>query len=55
VLSDEDGDSVRDYVRRKISVARPALRVVTIDAFPTNEAGKILYGALLETAKQYIV
>lgn len=54
VLSEEDKNAVQDYVRRKISVVRPVFRVVRIDAFPVNEAGKILYGALLETAKQVI-
>ena len=54
VLSEEDKTAVRDFIREKISVARPAFQVAVIDAFPTNEAGKILYGALLETAKRYI-
>ena len=47
-LKEEEKDAVQEYARRKISVARPALRVVTIDAFPTNEAGKVMYGRLLE-------
>ncbi|MCR5136875.1 MAG: AMP-binding protein [Oscillospiraceae bacterium] len=54
VLNDEDRAAVQDYVRQKISVVRPVFQVVRIDDFPTNEAGKLLYGALLETAKQYI-
>ena len=54
VVSDEDRDAVRDYVRRKISVVRPTFKVVKIDAFPVNEAGKILYGDLLEMAKQQL-
>ena len=54
VLSEADGNAVRDYVRQKISVVRPAFRVAVIDAFPTNEAGKILYGALLERAEQML-
>ena len=52
VLSEEDKKAVEDYVRQKVSVVRPAFRVVIIDGFPTNEAGKILYGTLLETARQ---
>ena len=47
VLSEEDERAVEDYVR-------PSFRVVLIDEFPVNEAGKILYGALLETARQQI-
>ena len=54
VLSDGDAAAVRDYINRQVSVVRPSLQVVTIDAFPTNEAGKTLYGALLEKAKQLI-
>ena len=54
VLRGEDGDAVRDYVTRRISVVRPAFKVVTIDSFPTNEAGKILYGVLLDKAKAHI-
>ena len=54
VLSEEDKNAVRDFVREKISAVRPAFQVAVIDAFPTNEAGKILYGALLETAKGLI-
>lgn len=48
VLSEEDKAAVQDYVRRKISVVRSAFRVEAIDVFPTNEAGKILYGDLLK-------
>ena len=51
-LSDGDADAVRNYISRKLSVVRPSFRVEVIDAFPTNEAGKILYGALLERAKR---
>lgn len=51
VLSDEDKKAIQDYVKQKISVVRQSFKVVRIDAFPTNEAGKILYGALLEMAK----
>lgn len=54
VLSDEDKEAVRSYVRQKISVVRPSFHVVTIEAFPTNEAGKILYGALLELTRQHL-
>ena len=54
VLSGEDKEAVQDYVRRKLSVVRPSFRVVELDAFPANEAGKILYGALQETARQFI-
>lgn len=52
VLSDGDANAVRDFVRRRISVVRTGCKVVAIDAFPTNEAGKILYGELLEWAKK---
>lgn len=52
VLNDDDANAVRDYINRKISVVRPAFQVATIEAFPTNEAGKTLYGPLLERAKQ---
>ena len=54
VLSDEDADAVRDTIIRKMSVVRPAFRVEVIDGFPLNEAGKVLYGALLERAKRLI-
>ena len=54
VLSEEDKKAVEDFVRRNISVVRLAFRVVRIDRFPTNEAGKVLYGALSETAGRYI-
>ena len=54
VLSEKDQEAVQNFVRQKISVVRPSFRVVTIDQFPVNEAGKILYGSLLETAKQLI-
>lgn len=54
VLSEEDKTAVRDFIREKISVVRPSFQVVQIDAFPTNEAGKILYGTLQERAKQFI-
>ena len=54
VLSEEDKTAVRDFIREKISVVRSAFQVAVIDAFPTNETGKILYGALLETAKRLI-
>ena len=53
VLSDDDKSAVQDYIRRRISVVRPSFKVVKIDAFPTNEAGKILYGALREIAEHY--
>lgn len=52
VLSDDDADAVRDFIRRRISVVRTGCKVVTIDDFPTNEAGKVLYGELLEMAKR---
>ena len=55
VLCGEDKDAVQDYVRRKLSVIRPSFQVVQIDAFPINEAGKILYGALQETARQFML
>lgn len=55
VLSEEDKTAVQDYVRQKLSVVRPSFQVALIDAFPVNEAGKILYGALQETAKQFIL
>lgn len=54
VLSDEDADAVRDYVLRNIGILRPVLTVETIDAFPTNEAGKVLYGELQEMAKRKV-
>ena len=46
VLSDEDKDAVLKYLRQKFTAIRTALRVKKIDAFPLNESGKILYGAL---------
>ena len=55
VLSGEDKNTVQDYVRQKLRVVRPFFQVVPIDAFPTDEAGKNLYGALQETAKQFIL
>jgi acyl-CoA synthetase (AMP-forming)/AMP-acid ligase II len=54
VLSEGDKKAVEDYIRQKISVVRPSFRVEVIDEFPTNEAGKILYGALLDTVKQSV-
>ena len=54
VLSGEDKAAVQDYIRQKLSVVRPTFQVVLLDAFPTNEAGKILYGTLQETARQFI-
>ena len=54
VLSDEDADAVRDTITRKMSVVRTSFRVEVIDGFPLNEAGKVLYGALLERAKRLI-
>ena len=48
VLSDRDKSAVYEYVCRKISVVRPVFRVQTIEAFPVNEAGKILYSSLAE-------
>ena len=32
-----------------------AFQVVKIDAFPTNETGKVLYGALQEETRRHIV
>ena len=52
VLSEEDKAAVQDYIRQKISVVRSAFRVEVIDAFPTNEAGKLLYGELLKLAER---
>lgn len=54
VLSDEDAEAVRDYIKRKLSVVRTAMQIAKVDQFPTNEAGKILYGALLEEANRLI-
>ena len=54
VLSDEDKKAVEEFVRQKISVVRLAFQVVRIDEFPTNEAGKVLYGTLAEEAQKYI-
>lgn len=52
VLNEGDKKAVEDYIRQKISVARPSFRVAVIDEFPANEAGKILYGILQETAER---
>ena len=54
VLSEKDKKAVEDFVRRKIIVVRLAFRVVRIDEFPTNDAGKVLYGALLEEARRHM-
>ena len=54
VLTREDQQAVQEFVRRRISIIRPALRVAVIEKFPTNADGKILYGELLEKAKEYI-
>ena len=54
VLSEADADAVRPFVRRTFGTVRNAFRVVTIDAFPTNKSGKLLYGELLERAKEYL-
>jgi len=53
VLNDEDRDAVQEYVRKKISVVRPSFSVVRIEAFPVNEAGKILYGTLQRLSEEY--
>ena len=42
----KDKDAVLKYLRQKFTAIRTALRVKKIDAFPLNESGKILYGAL---------
>lgn len=52
VLGDENVIPVREYVRKKLKMLRTAFRVEAICAFPRNEGGKILYGELLEEAKQ---
>ena len=54
VLKDEDEAAIRDYIRQKSSIIRPVLKVVKADFFPVNEAGKILYGAMLEQAMAYV-
>ena len=54
-LKEEEKAAVQEYVRRKISVVRPVFRVVTIDAFPINEAGKVMYGKLQEMCKQALL
>ena len=51
VTSDEDRRNVLDFVRDKLNAFRTHTKVVTIESFPKNEAGKIRYGELLERAK----
>jgi len=48
VENEDEKDIVLSYLRQRFAAIRTALRVVKIDAFPVNESGKILYGALRE-------
>ena len=55
VLNENDQAAVLEYVRLRISLIRSAVKVCRIDAFPTNEAGKILFGELQKMAAKQIV
>jgi len=54
VLNEDDANAVRDFIRRRISVVRSSFKVVSIDHFLPNEAGKISYGEMLEMAMQFL-
>jgi acyl-coenzyme A synthetase/AMP-(fatty) acid ligase len=52
VTSDDDKESVKNYIRQEMSILRPKTKVIKIDGFPQNESGKILYEKLFEMAKE---
>ena len=54
VTDEREKDIVEDYIRRKIAVVRRAFSVSVIPEIPRNDAGKVLYGELLERAKALI-
>ena len=54
VTDEREKNIVEDYIRRKIAVVRRAFSVSVIPEIPRNDAGKVLYGELLERAKALI-
>ena len=54
VTDEREKNIVEDYIRRKIAVVRRAFSVAVIPEIPRNDAGKVLYGELLERAKALI-
>ena len=54
VTDEREKDIVEDYIRRKIAVVRRSFAVAVIQEIPRNDAGKVLYGELLERAKNLI-
>ena len=54
VTDEREKDIVEDYICRKIAVVRRSFAVAVIQEIPRNDAGKVLYGELLERAKNLI-
>ena len=54
VTDEKEKDIVESYIRSKIAVVRRAFSVAVIPEIPRNDAGKALYGELLEWAKALI-
>lgn len=54
VTDKREKDLVMDYIRKEFAVIRRSFSVAVIPDFPRNDAGKILYGKLLERAKTLI-
>ena len=54
VTDKREKDLVMDYIRKEFAVIRRSFSVAVIPEFPRNDAGKILYGKLLERAKTLI-
>ena len=53
-IDKREKDLVMDYIRKEFAVIRRSFSVAVIPEFPRNDAGKILYGKLLERAKTLI-
>ena len=54
VTDKREKDLVMDYIRKEFAVIRRSFSVAVIPEFPRNDAGKILYGRLLEQATALI-
>ncbi len=52
VTGDEEKTAVTDFVIRNYPGIRTGIRVVIIEDFPKNEAGKIRYGELLDISRR---
>ena len=55
VTDKREKDLVMDYIRKEFAVIRRSFSVAVIPEFPRNDAGKILYGRLLEQAKSMLL